>query len=99
MKTEKLKFNPIPKYNSYSDENSYKPVKFLKNTGNTGGNFRPLDEGGTRLQELSLMNNTFFGATHYDTHLDMKLDCKIGRIFQEMLLSQLETLHHLCELE
>ena len=29
----------------------------------------------------------------------MKLDYTIGRIFQEMSLSDLETLHHLCELE
>ena len=45
------------------------------------------------------MNNTFFGAIHYDIHLDMKLDYKISRIFQEMSPSELETLHHLCELE
>ena len=29
----------------------------------------------------------------------MKLDYIIRRIFQEMSLSELETLHHLCELE
>ena len=45
------------------------------------------------------MNNTYFGAIHYDIHLDISLDCKISRIFQEMSLSELETLHHLCELE
>ena len=45
------------------------------------------------------MNNTYFGATHYDFHLDMKLYYTISRIFQEMSLSELETLHHLCELE
>ena len=32
-------------------------------------------------------------------HLDMKLDYTISRIFQEMSLSELETLHQLCELE
>ena len=45
------------------------------------------------------MNNTCFSAIHYDMHLDMKLDYTISKIFQEMSLSELETLHHLCELE
>ena len=45
------------------------------------------------------MNNTYFGNIHYDIHLDMKLDYTISRIFQEMSLSELETLHQLCELE
>ena len=45
------------------------------------------------------MNNTCFGAIHYDIQIDMKLDYTKSRIFQEMSLSELETLHHLCELE
>ena len=45
------------------------------------------------------MNNTHFGAIHYDIHLDMKLDYTISRIFQEMSLTELETLDQLCELE
>ena len=45
------------------------------------------------------MNNTYFGAIHYDIHLDMKLYYTISRTFQEMSLSELETLHPLCELE
>ena len=45
------------------------------------------------------MNNTSFGAIHYDIHLDMKLDYTISRVFREMTLSELETLHQLCELE
>ena len=45
------------------------------------------------------MNNTHFDAIHYNIHLDMKLDSKISRIFQETSLSELETLHLLCELE
>ena len=45
------------------------------------------------------MNNTHFGAIHYDLHLDMKLDYTIGGFFQEMSSSELETLHQLCELE
>ena len=45
------------------------------------------------------MNNSYFGNIHYDIHLDMNLDYTISRIFQEMSLSELETLHQLCELE
>ena len=45
------------------------------------------------------MNSTYFGNIHYDIHLDMKLDYTISRIFQEMSLSELKTLHQLCELE
>ena len=46
------------------------------------------------------MNSTYFGAIHYDDiHLDMKLDYTHSRIFQEMSLSELETLHQLCEIE
>ena len=45
------------------------------------------------------MNNTYFGAIHYDIHLDMKLDYTTSRISQERSLSELEMLHHLCELE
>ena len=32
-------------------------------------------------------------------HLDMKLDCTIRRFFQELSLTELETLHQICELE
>ena len=45
------------------------------------------------------MNNTYFGNIHYGIHLDMKVDFTVSRIFQEMSLSELETLHQLCELE
>ena len=92
MKTGKLIVNPIPThYTSNHDENSYIPVTFLKNTGRTGGKLRPQDKSSTRLQKLSLMNNTYFGTIHYDIHLDMKLHNTFGRIFQEMSLSELET--------
>ena len=70
-----------------------------KATDKPGGHLKPHDTRSTRLQELSLMNTTYFGNIHYDIHLDMKLDYTISRIFQEMSLSELETLHHLCELE
>ena len=74
-------------------------MNLRKSAGNPGGRIEPYDSESTRLQELSLMNSTYFGAIHYDIHLDMKLDYTISRIFQEMSLSELETLHQLCELE
>ena len=44
------------------------------------------------------MNKTKFGAIHYETNLDMKLEYTRSRIFQEKSLSKLETLQHVCEL-
>ena len=41
------------------------------------------------------MNKTQFGAIHYDIHLDMILDYTINRIFQELSLTEFETLHQL----
>ena len=61
-------------YNLCFLETVYVPVQFLKNTGRFSGKLKPQDKDSTRLQELSLMNNTHFGAIHYDIHLDMKLD-------------------------
>ena len=74
-------------------------MKFQKNTGRIGEKLKPQETEKTRLQELSLMNSTYFSAIHYDVFLDMKLDYTISRIFQEMTLSELETLHQLCQLE
>ena len=45
------------------------------------------------------MNNTYFGAIHYDIQLDIKLDHTIGQNFQEMSLSELKICHHLSKLE
>ena len=59
----------------------------------------PENQDGTRLKELSLMNNTYFGAIQYDIFLDVKLNYTISRVFQQMSFSELEALHHLCELE
>ena len=59
---------------STTDDNSYVPVKFQKNTRKNGGKLKPQHTDSTRLKELSLMNNTHFGAIHYDIHLDQKLD-------------------------
>ena len=74
-------------------------MNLRKNTGKPGGRLEPYDSESTRLQELSLMNDTNFGAIYYNIHLDMKLDYTISRIFQEMSLSELETLHQPSELE
>ena len=83
---------------STTDENTYVPVKFQKNKGRIGGKLKQ-DEDSTRLQELSLMNNTHVCAIYYDIHLDMKLHYTISRIFQKLSFTELETLHQLCELE
>ena len=99
MTTGKIKFDPYATGHPLNEGTSYIPVNFQKNTGQPGGKPKPHDSRSTRLQELSLMNNTYFGKIHYDIHLDMKLDYTISRIFQEMSLSELETLHQLCELE
>ena len=45
------------------------------------------------------MNYTYFGAIHCVIHLDMKLDYTKSRIFEEMSLSELETLNQLCKIE
>ena len=84
---------------STTDKNKYVSVNFLKNTGRIGGKLKPKDKNSTRLRERSLMNNTHFGAIHYEIHLDMKIDCTISRIFQEMSLTEFEILQQLCELQ
>ena len=69
---------------SINDKKSYSPVHLLKNTGRTGGKVKPQDKDSSRLQEQSLMNNTYFGAIHFDIHLDLKLDYTICTVLQEM---------------
>ena len=99
MNTVKIIKNPHATHHLLNEGTSYIPVNLLRKAGNPPGKIKPQDTESTRLQELSLMNNTYFGAIHYDIHLDMKLDYTISRIFQEMSLSESETLHQLCELE
>ena len=100
MNTRNLKIIPdLLDHVSKNDKNSYIPVTILKNAGRGGRKLRPQDKINTRLQVLLLIKNTYFGAIHYEIHLDMKLDYTISRIFQKVSLSELETLHHLCELE
>ena len=95
MTTGKLKIDPYATGHPLHEGTSYIPVNFQKSNGQPGGKLKPHDTRSTRLQELSLMNNTYFGNIHYDIHLDMKLNYTISRIFQEMSLSELETLHQL----
>ena len=99
MNTGKTIKNPHATHLTTNNEKSYIPVNRLKNTGNIGGKVKTQEKDSTQLQELSLMNNTYFSAIYYDIHLNMKLDYSGSRIFQEMSLSELETLHQLCELE
>ena len=99
MTTGKIKFDPYATSHPINEGTSYIPVNFQKSTGQPGGKLKPYDSKSTSLQELSLMNSTYFGNIHYDIHLDMKLDHTISRIFHERSLSELETLHQLCELE
>ena len=99
MNTEKIIQDPHAIHHSPNEGTSYIPVNLLRNAGNTHGKIKPQNTESTRLQELSLMNNTYFGAIHYDIQLDMKLHYTISRIFQKRSLSELETLHQLCELE
>ena len=89
MTTGKLKYNPHATHQPLNEGKSYIPVNILKNAGNSRGKVKPQDTESTRLQELSLMNSTYFGAIHYDIHLDMKLDYTISRIFKEISLSEL----------
>ena len=99
MTTGKTKFDPYAPSHPVNERTSYVPVNFQKSKGQPGGKLKPYDSKSTRLQELSLMNSTYFGNIQYDIYLYMKLDYTISRSFQEMSLSELETLHKLCELE
>ena len=99
MTTGKIKIDPYATSHPINEGTSYIPVNFQKSKGQPGGHLKPHDTRSTRLQELSLMNSTYFGDIHYDIHLNMKLDYTISRTFQEMSLSELETLRQLCELE
>ena len=78
MNTGKVMKNPHATHHTTNDEVSYIPVNLLKNTGNIGGKIKPQGKEITSLLELTLMNNTYFGAVHYDIHLDMKLDYTIS---------------------
>ena len=81
MTTGKIKFDPYATGDPLIEGTSYIPVNVQKSTVQPGGKLKPHDSRSTRLQELSLMNNFYFGNIHYDIPLDMKLDYTISRIF------------------
>ena len=58
MNTGKLIIHEMATSRSTTDKNSYVRVQFQKNTGRVGAKLKPQDKDSTRLQELSLMNNT-----------------------------------------
>ena len=58
MNTGKTKFDPYATGHPLNEGTSYIPVNFQKSTGQPGGKLKPHDSRSTRLQELSLMNNT-----------------------------------------
>ena len=73
-----------------------KSLKLKRNNRQIGGKVSHKNSESTRLQQLSLMNHTVLGAVSYDIHLNMKLGFFISRIYQEISLSEFETLYHLC---
>ena len=85
MNTGKVIKNQHATHHTTNDENSYIPVNLLKNTGNIGGKINPQVKDITRLQEVSLMNNTYFGAIQNNIQPDMKLDFTISRFFKKCL--------------
>ena len=99
MTTGKIEYNPYAAHQPMNEGTPYIPLNLLKIAGNSRGILKAQDTESTQQQELSIMNDTFFGAITYDNHLDMKLGYTISRNFQEMSLSELETLHQLCGLE
>ena len=99
MKTEKTNTERTPLlYQNRKNENFSIPVTFYISTGNPGGKLRPEDKDSTRLQELSLMNNTYFGAIRNNVHLVTKLYFPISHNFPKMSLAELGKLQHLFEL-
>ena len=98
MKTGKMNFDRTSHlYQNRKDEKSYILVTFYESPGNAGGKLCPEDKDSTRLQELSLKNNIYFGAIRNKIFLHTKLDFTISRFFPKMSLAGLETLHHLRE--
>ena len=85
MNTGKLIKHYMATSRSTTDKNSYVQVQFQKNRGRIGGKLKSPDKDSTRLKELTLMNNTHFGAIHFDIHLDLRLDYTISRNFKKCL--------------
>ena len=95
MKTEELLIEAADTNQNKEYKKSYIPLTFYKIKGNIGEKVLPESLDSNRLHELSLMKNTCFGLIYYDIHLDMKLGYMVRSIFQEISLSEVETLHKL----
>ena len=95
MKTDKLIHDMHEPIRNREDKKPHISVTFQKKNGNFGGKIRPENTDSTRLEEISLMIITYFGVIQYYIHLDMKLNYTISRIFQELLLSELQILQSL----
>ena len=65
MTTGKIKVDPHATAKYKYDGKPFTPVNFQKSIGQPGGKLTPIDRQSTRLQELSLMNRTYFGNIHY----------------------------------
>ena len=61
MTTGKIKIDPYATGHPLNEGTSYIPVNFQKSNGQPGGHLKPHDTRSTRSQELSLMNNSYFG--------------------------------------
>ena len=99
MQARKLINSILQLIQNIEDEKSCIPVPFYARKWNQRAKFLPKNRNSTCLQELSATINTYFGVIRYENHLDMKIDYTISRNFQQRSLSDLGTLHHLCELE
>ena len=58
-----------------------------------------MNTGNLTIHPMATSHSTIDENSYIPVNLDMKLDYTISRIFQEMSLTELETLHQLCELE
>ena len=68
MTSGKIKNEPSATHHPINEDASYVPVNLIESAGNPGGKLKPYDSESTRLQELSLMNSTYFGAIHSLRH-------------------------------
>ena len=95
MKTGKLPSNPYPTYHNKNDKKNVCPSIISEKHRNYWWKTSLTRQEQYTFTRSNTHEQYLFGAIHYDIHLDMKLDYTISRIFQEMSLSELETLHHL----
>ena len=99
MTTGKRIIQESDTYQNQADEKSFIPITLHKNNGQMSQKLVPENRDSKRLQELSIKNHTYFGTTNFNIQLDLKFDYTTCGFFPEMSLSELETLHQLCELD